>query len=175
MPPIGFCQADITLNIFFAVGPASNIQYFIGSTPITSQITITFLDTAITIQAKIDANPTYISSGTTITVTSYMGSNPSVLTVLIQKGAFSQISDLAIGQFTNGTNDNSDSEPLTCNLRKKKRRFGALGSCPNELLLSVIGNPPLEYQYRNCGTYYNPIYIGIDKNTNNHIYKYIKK
>lgn len=76
------------------------IKYKIGSIFITGDIFFTDVDnplTKISVQAKIDSDPTYITSGTTITVDSL--SSMTGLTVTICKPSTSKITDNAEGIF----------------------------------------------------------------------------
>lgn len=105
--PKGKCCSNI---VFADFGSGTNplpipgatawrITYKIGSTIIAGPITFTFIDNPVTvgsIQAKIDANPTYITSGTTITVNSL---NASGLSVTICKKTTSKITQQAEGIF----------------------------------------------------------------------------
>lgn len=121
----GFCEAQLppfsTLDC--PVVTPGTLQFFIGTMPITSQISIMAGDTAATIQAKITAailDPVNVF----IDVNSC---DAGGLVVTVRKRSMTQISGSAIGTFDTGEEE-TVSNTFTCNLiRRTPRGVPSLG------------------------------------------------
>lgn len=121
-PSVGTCESQLINGVNFALGdPPGTLQYFIGATTITSALSISNASTIGSIQASIDSDPTYLASGTTITILTGL---PSV-TALIAKNSTEQISNMAVGRFIGNSSASTDSEPFICNIVTRKSSSGA--------------------------------------------------
>ena len=176
IPVIGLntCEADITANCLIR---DTNLQIFIGLTPITNPFPVTTTDSLATLQASITAAT--IGVGVTITVQpdsvfplTCGGGNSGFLHLVVQVASTTQITDsLIVTDSDEGYNVISVT-PFTCNLtptpRGKKKR-GGFPACSPYMNASFVGSPLPSIKSGNC-VYSNP--VAISQQGNQTIYRY---
>lgn len=119
----GNCETVVSIVVQsdFPWASGTTLQYFIGVTPITGLIDVSGDTSVADVQSDIDADPTYIASGTTITIVSF-DSNTLTLTSVIEKSSTKQIAADGSVTWTHGGFIVSDSEPFICNLNPVRPR-----------------------------------------------------
>lgn len=113
----GFCEAQINFNTLVCPAPEGTLQFFIGDMPITTVITLEGGESAIEIQALINAaiiDPARI-------IIRVDNCDPG-LTVTVRRRSNTTVTEFAVGVFDpaeGGTETNS--VDFTCNLVRKTK------------------------------------------------------
>lgn len=156
-PSAGFCLAEITLtSLTPPSGAGKSLQYFIGTTAITSLIPISAgLTTIAQIQALIDADPVYQSSKTTITIISF---DAGGLVATIQKASSFKIRDLVIGEYGDGISTETRKSPFICKLKNSAGGGFFFIPTPDEIPVAKSSFPdgvPQTVIFKQTKYYYN--------------------
>lgn len=143
-PPFGTCQSELTFVPIddFPEVPGTTLQFFIAGSPITGVMNIGGATNGSDIQAVIDADATYITSGATITVTANFGHLEWDLIALIQVNSSVQIITQASGRYFSPTvpYTNFQQASFVCNLPAPPNPF-IESTKPDIFYCAITGKP----------------------------------